>query len=340
MDVVDEETWRAEWLAWRAQGIGASDVAAAATGRYGGAYKVVASKLGLAEPVEETDQMRRGHRWEPRIAELIHAATGLHVVGEQTLVEDPDRPHRRCTPDGFIADATEVSIADVLAVSEMKTWGTDVRPVWDYYEAQTRYQCGVTGLERALLAVAEVDDTTDQLVSFDLRWIEAHPFDVDPLLELADELWSMVRLGELPTPTGDELDMVKALHADADTEAPEIALDADQSMAAHRLHELRAAGRRIDSEARDLEAELRHTIGATTTAVTLDGWTVKVGAPSNVLTAEAEAEILTNHPHLARPAALDRDRAKAELGSKVLDTFRRPVGSRRLTIRPPKGPKR
>lgn len=38
---------RGAWLAWRQGGVGASDVAAAHTGRYGGATKVVADRLGL-----------------------------------------------------------------------------------------------------------------------------------------------------------------------------------------------------------------------------------------------------------------------------------------------------
>lgn len=325
-----------EWLEWRAEGIGASDLAAAATGRYGGAYQVVASKLGLAPPVEETEQMRRGHRWEPRIAELIHAATGLHVVGEQAFVEDPDRPHRRCTPDGFIADAEEVTLDEVLAVNEMKTCGVDVRPVWDYYEAQTRYQLGVTGLRHALLAVAVVDDVDDRLVDFKLRWIEAHPFDIDPLLDIADELWSMVERGELPDPDGADLDTVKALNATADGDLDVVELDADLSMAAHRLHELRAATKTIGREAKTHEAALRHRLGAATEAHTLDGWTVKIGQPANVLDAEAEAAVLADHPHLALAPALDRDRAKAELGPKTLDSYRRPIGARRLTITPPK----
>lgn len=340
MSLMLDDAWREQWLEWRTRGIGASDVAAAATGRYGGPFHVVASKLGLTEPVGETDRMRRGVRWEPRIAELIHVATGLHVVGEQTLVEDPDLPHRRCTPDGFIARDTEVTLDQVVAVCEMKTWGSDVRPVWDYYAAQALYQCGVTGLSRALLAVAQVDDADDSLVGIELRWIEAHPFDLDPLMRLADELWALVERGELPTPTGDALDMVKGLNAVADPDVPSVHLDDDLAEATHRLHELRGAARRIDAEAHHLEAEIRHALGAATRASTSDGWAVKVGAPMKVLTAESEAEILADHPHLAKPPTVDRDQAQAELGAAGLDAYRRPVGARRLTISPPKDNKR
>jgi hypothetical protein len=45
----------AEWLTWRSQGVGASDVAAAWTGSYGGAYRAVETtgKAGAQITIKE-----------------------------------------------------------------------------------------------------------------------------------------------------------------------------------------------------------------------------------------------------------------------------------------------
>ena len=61
------------WKEWRKAGITATDIADAANGTYGGAYAVVARKLDLLEPDAENDQMRRGHRWQPVIADAVNS---------------------------------------------------------------------------------------------------------------------------------------------------------------------------------------------------------------------------------------------------------------------------
>ena len=59
--------------------------------------------------------------------------------------------------------------------------------------------------------------------------------------------------------------------------------------------------------------------------------TVSISKPARVVTAEAEAEMLTLHPELA-VTQLDRDRAKAEYPD-LFDELRQPIGARRLTIK-------
>ena len=69
--MTDLATDEDRWLDWRKGGITATDVADAAQGTYGGAYGVVARKLGLIT-VEQNNAMRRGHIWQPRIADAVH----------------------------------------------------------------------------------------------------------------------------------------------------------------------------------------------------------------------------------------------------------------------------
>lgn len=62
--MTNTESERTEWLAWRRQGIGASDIAAAFTRSYGKTPRsIVLDKLDLAEPQEPTAAMQAGHDW-------------------------------------------------------------------------------------------------------------------------------------------------------------------------------------------------------------------------------------------------------------------------------------
>ena len=89
-------------LQWRREGVTATDVADAAAGTYGGMYGVVARKLGRVT-VEQNEQMARGHRWQPVIADAVHVLTGLYVVGEETWCQCTGDDRWRATVDGFLS---------------------------------------------------------------------------------------------------------------------------------------------------------------------------------------------------------------------------------------------
>jgi predicted phage-related endonuclease len=374
MTAVGEEL--SPWARWRAQGVGASDVAAIATQKYGGRYAVVAGKLGLGEPVEETAEMARGHAWEQRVADLVQVATGMYVVAEQAWCEHAEHPHRRATVDGFLAPLAECSIDDVIAVLEMKTHGVDVRPPWDYYQAQVQYQMLVTGIPRALLAVATIDDTDDTLVGMRLVWVDADTFHQSLLAELADEAWAHVQARTLPVPdTATALDAVKDVHAvpvsgapaesasksdwaayaaglGIDTEKltkPELIaacndvehweivhLDDELAAKARRHAEIKAALATAKDEADLLEAQLRDVVGAQRVAIADDGTKVAVGARQNILTDQAEADIVAIRPDLEQRGRIRPEAKKDKAIKGLIDSYRQPIGSRRLTISTPK----
>ena len=78
-----------EWLDWRTQGIGGSDVAAIlGMDEYRTALDVQRDKLGLGHPITETGRMRAGKILEPHVAAMYAAATG------RTLYEMTPRIHR------------------------------------------------------------------------------------------------------------------------------------------------------------------------------------------------------------------------------------------------------
>lgn len=326
MSMTEERT--DEWHQWRREGVTATDVADAAAGTYGGTYGVVARKLGV-EVVEENDAMRRGTRWQPVIADAVHVLTGYHVVGEETWCQHPEDARWRATVDGFLAPTAEATLEDVVAVFECKTRGATARPDRSRWHAQMQWQMGVTGIGRALLAEATIDDNTDSFVGLRVEWVEANEAEFDRLCTYAETVHAHTIAGTLPDPdTASALELVKATNGEADTGAEAVDL-ADIADDVARLGELKAAVKMVSDEAAAIEARIRHAMGAATKGHA-PGWKVSVSVPANVLTADGEAALLADHPEWAR-TVLDRDAAKAA----DLDAYKaacEPVGARRLTI--------
>lgn len=317
-----------QWLAWRRAGITATDVADAYAGTYGGAYSVVARKLGL-EVVEHNAEMQRGHDWQPVIADAVHTLTGMFVVGEETWCEHADDDRWRATVDGFLAPEAEVSIDDVTAVLEIKTRGTHTRPNRDRWHTQMQWQCMATNLPRALLAEATIDDDAGECRGVRLEWVEADPDLQAQLVDLAETIYEHVQAGTLPDPdTPSALDSVKQVtaHADADADVVDLG-DIAEDVA--RFDAIKAALKTVSDEKDLLEARIRNTLGEATKGH-LDGFRVSLSQPVRKLTAAAEAELLAAHPEYAMPA-LDRKRVKAE-DPDLYEAFTRPVGARRLTV--------
>lgn len=320
------------WLEARRRGVTATDVADAAAGTYGGIYGVVARKLGL-ETVEENAEMRRGTAWQPVIADAVHTLTGLYVVGEETLAGASDE-RWMATVDGFLAPEAEVSIDEVQAVLEIKTRGVGTRPNRDRWHVQMQWQLHVTGLSRALLAEATIDDDANECRGVRLEWVEADPDLQAQLVDLAEVVYAHVQSGTLPEPDSPSaLDSVKAVHAAADVDADAVDLS-DLAEDIARFDEIKAAVKAVSDERDLLEARIRDAIGEATKGH-LDGWRISLSQPARKLTRDAEAELLDTHPEYAT-AVLDRTRVKAE-DPELYEAFTRPVGSRRLTITPPKG---
>lgn len=317
-----------DWHEWRRQGIGASDIANAYSGAYGGAYAVVADKLGRLPAKASTTQMERGHRWEQTIADAVHQLTGFHVVGEQTWCEHPDQPRHRCTVDGLLAPTGEATIDDVIGVLEVKTVGRGRPMSWSSWEIQTLWQMHVTGLRRALIAAAEIDDTDDTLRRLELRWVDHDPLELEAVLRIADHLLEHIDTETLPTPDGTALDTVAAVHRDADPDAETVDLDDLDDMCETHID----LGRRIDSlqaERDDLAAVIRDRMGAATVGRT-GRHRVSVSRPLRILTDDGERALLAEHPELGR-VVVDKAAARA---AGIYESFLAPVGSRRLTIAP------
>lgn len=326
----DERQDDPAWLTWRSEGITATDVARAATGRYGGMYAVVAEKLGMIEKPPATEVMLRGHRWQQRIADAVHALTGLYVVGEETWCQHSSEGWRRATVDGFLAPGAEATPDDLLGVLEVKTRGLQVRAAWDYWTTQMEWQMHCTGMARAVCADAVVDDEHDRVVSLHITEVEADPDRLAGLIALATTMWEHISAGTLPDPDcPSALDTVKAVNvvADPDAETVDLSRIADD---VRRFIEIKAAVKAVTDERDELESRIRAAVGSATVG-TAEGLRVSISRPSMVLTKEGEETVLGDFPAFGK-VVLDRERLKTE-APDIYDLARQPIGARRLTTK-------
>lgn len=131
---------RAEWLAWRRDGIGGSDVAAiVGLSPWASAYSVWAEKVGLVAGRDDSPAMEFGRRAEPMLAAWFTDDTGLDLGGQQQQHTHPLSPWMRCTIDGY-------TVADgACCVVEFKTTSDDE---WDEvpagYICQAQWNMAVT----------------------------------------------------------------------------------------------------------------------------------------------------------------------------------------------------
>ena len=302
-----------KWLAWRKEGITASDVAEGATGQYGkGPVGVVAAKLGLIDDMpteEQQERFERGHALEERIITAAEALHGIHVVGEQMWCEHAEHSWLRCTVDGLTADVPEPTMDDITGVLEVKTRLYHADRPWDYWRAQVHVQMFVTQTTSALLAEAVVNDA-GLILGVHLHRIEFDFVFWADLFDLAEKLWSWVQRREVPPATmAADVEAVKALTAKVDESASDVDL-ADMLSEIERRATL-ADRIKADTEEKTLiEARIRERIGGAKRGAA-PGFNVSYSAPSRVLTDEAEAAILTARPDLG-VLVLNKDRAKTE----------------------------
>jgi len=186
------DTARAGWLAWRREGIGASDVAAIlGISPWASPWSVWADKLGLLPEQAEDEYMAAGRWLERAIGPWFEHETGLTVAGEQTWCTHREHAHHRCTVDGFVFEGpapvfpNEVRVLDnALGCFEVKVTGPGRR--WEelpaHYQAQGQWQMHVTDLERVWFAVLMGR-------RLDIHELERDQADIDLMVERVDDFW-------------------------------------------------------------------------------------------------------------------------------------------------------
>lgn len=258
------EWTRDDWLTWRTDGIGGSDVAAVCgLSPWATPLTVWLDKTGRAAPVPESEPMKWGNILEPVVADAFEDETGLYVHHRQTLAVDPEHPYRRVTLDGLAADHPPLPSHETglwLGVVQIKTtrhgaW--DQLP--DQYALQVQWEMGITGQERAYVPTLHHGNT------FRIYEVDADPVAFEAMAELVAKFWHDHVLADVPPPADGDQATTRALRgaypiAEAGTA---VDLEADTVDLLRELPDAKAAVKTAEARRDHIENALRLALGDT-----------------------------------------------------------------------------
>jgi putative phage-type endonuclease len=143
-----------EWLEFRKNGLGGSDVAAIVDSEfpYGSPLTVWMDKMGLSEPKPMNTAMMAGVAMEPVIIHLYEIETGLTGEKPVQMYQDKERPILLANLDWISSDGTRGM--DAKRSNAPKMWGengSDAVPMHYFYQCQ--HYMGITGAKQWDIAV-------------------------------------------------------------------------------------------------------------------------------------------------------------------------------------------
>lgn len=311
-------TDRTEWLAWRRQGLGASDVAAVlGVSPWGSPWSVWADKVSPADDDEPNAAQEFGLLAEPIVKAYFERRTALTVTDEQSRHEHPDMPWLRCTLDGIVRD----DHGDIVGLYEAKTTNEGK---WEtiplHYQCQGQAQMAVTGAQRVWFAVLHFP-----FGRFDFQWyvLERDDADIATLLDACSTFWNDHVLTGVPPAADAHQATAPAITSWYDE--PDLAgcVEADDDLAERiaRINALKAATAAMSVEIAEHENTIRAALGDATTLT--HGFDAK-GRPVVVATWREQER------HSTDTAALKA--AHPELAAE----FERTTTTRTLLVKKPK----
>lgn len=149
---------RQEWLQYRKDGIGSSEVATiVGLNPWDTPYRLWRRKRGMDAPKEENFAMKAGHYLEDAVSKFWADETGCEVIKSSAgdwLIVNPDKPYLRVSPDRTYWLKGCAHNAQNKGILECKTTQKtiDENDIPKYWFCQVQYQLGVAELTEGSLA--------------------------------------------------------------------------------------------------------------------------------------------------------------------------------------------
>lgn len=264
--MVSPDIDRSEWLRWRRERIGASDVGAIlGMSDYSSPPVVYLDKLGLLPDEPPSEAMQWGIWHEPTILAQFEARTGLFVRDQQAAVYDSEHPWRACTLDALAVESPNSAREDAIGTVQVKC--SRERP-WDVlpnaYALQVIWELGVVGLAHAWVPVLHGGNHLEIYeVDFDAGMF-------DTVCRIVDSFWHDNVLAENPPPVDSSEVTSEAIKDAFRDRASDEHVTIDEQLAREWLA---AKAVLADAEAakKKIESQIRLTLGEATIAEDTDG---------------------------------------------------------------------
>lgn len=178
-----------EWLRYRKQGIGGSDVSCIlGINKWKSEIELWLDKTNQTNaPVEENEAIQWGTIMEPIIRNHFAEVTGKAVVELKAMLQHPEHPFMLADVDGVtVDDSGNPAILEIKTASEFK------RSDWDegvpaYYQTQVQHYLCVTGIQKAYVAVLIGGN------SFRIFEVDADAEIQDMLIAVEKNFWNKVQ---------------------------------------------------------------------------------------------------------------------------------------------------
>jgi putative phage-type endonuclease len=276
---------RDEWLAWRRQGLGASD-AAAVLGQdpWTSPWVLYLDKRGeLPDDTDDNEAMRFGVLLEDVVATEVGRRTVLEVRRRNAILQHAKHDWMVCNPDRLLRDPTRgEQLAEPLALPEPADLGQGLLEIkttsaynaadWRdghaplHYHLQVQHGLAVTDLTWGVLACLVGGQ---QLV---IRWIERDDELIDFLIEHEYEFWRTNVIGGKPPPIDAHpatTDALKRLYPESDPDKFVFA-DANLEKALADYHKARKQEKVAGKDKEHAANRLRASLGDAEAAYRLD----------------------------------------------------------------------
>lgn len=287
--VETEKLTRPEWLEYRRRGIGGSDAAAVlGISPFRTARDLYYDKAGIvtADDRENWVALEYGTLLEPLVARIFAEKTGLKIYQRKCLFQHPLHPWMLADLD-YLVELPDGS----TAILEIKTTNYNAKDKWwrdgeetvpAYYESQGRHYMAVMNLDRVYYCCLYGNSEDDALI----RHIDR---DMDyelELISLEQDFWENNVLVKLPPPYLEEngdliLESLRRTQAQSPPVDGPVNFTQTQSARVTRYLELQEEKRRCDTGSKAVESEMKRLkalivadMGASSSAISADGFIV------------------------------------------------------------------
>ena len=152
MKTIKLEQGSTEWLAFRTNGVGASEIASIAgvKGAFSKRHDVMMEKLGAKKEISDFQKklFADGHEWEALVRENLNAGGAVNY--QPVVVVSDENPRLFASLDGYDKDLGLV--LEVKSVTTEERFKEYCERVPEHYEAQVQWQLFVTGCKGATIA--------------------------------------------------------------------------------------------------------------------------------------------------------------------------------------------
>lgn len=256
---------REEWLRYRRQGIGGSDVAAImGFSPFCTKRDLYYDKLGIKPAMEEEESnwvaKEVGHRLEDLVAEIFSKKTGLTVFPIRKMFRHPLYPFMLADVDFFI-EFPDGS----LGILECKTTNYNCQDKWENdsvpinYEYQGRHYMSVMNISKMYFACLYGNNENEFIIRYMERDLELE----EEFIAEEEFFWKEQVEKKAEPPYNEKPDLVlesiRKHYGPADKDADEVKLSQKHLTSIRNYMELKQKKSQIDSESRKLEERMKES---------------------------------------------------------------------------------